>query len=461
MTDAAFTPITELSRRIETGNLDPVVLTEIFLARIDGIGRPLNCYISLDRAGAMVSAQAASRRAARNDRVGPLDGIPIAVKDNIDVAGLATTNGLGGAHAAAAEDAPVIANLKKAGAVILGKLNMQEGALGGVTDNVHHGRTHNPYRESCTPGGSSGGSGSALAAGLCSAALGTDTGGSVRIPAAYCGVVGFKPSFGRVSTLGVAPLSRRLDHVGPLTRSVPDATLMLWAMAGGAMSHDASRPTSAAQTIAQTRFGVLINLEHERAEVAVLQRFATALDQLRRLGAETRGIAMPTYDPARARRAVFMRIEIEAAAEYGELYRTEPQRFSHEMRGYLDWGLRAPAIRLVEADRVIEAAACELAACFGEVDVIVSPSTPQVAFPFSQKIPDNQGGYCVLANIAGCPAISIPIDVDASGLPIGLQFMGPRGDDERVLAVAAAYESVAGCALTPPPPYGPSAGSQA
>ena len=443
-----------------------MALIDAFLTRVDGIGHPLNCFVSLDRAGAIAAAQVASRRAAQDKRLGPLDGIPVAVKDNIDVAGLATTNGFGGPYAPATADAPVIAHLKAAGAVILGKLNMQEGALGGVTDNAHHGRTTNPYRDGYTPGGSSGGSGAAVAAGLCAAALGTDTGGSVRIPAAYCGVVGFKPSYGLVSTRGVVPLSRRLDHVGPLTRSVPDAALMLRAMALGktndrvASNRDAiDTATPAPRTIAQTRFGVLINLEQEKAEAAVLHHFAAALERLRRHGAKIRSLAMPSYDPARARRAVFMRVEIEAAAEHGALYRTQPERFSHEMRGYLDWGLRAPAVRLVEADRFMEAATSELAACFDEVDLIVSPSTPQGAFPFSQKVPDNQGGYCVLANIAGCPAISVPMGVDDQGLPIGLQIMGPRGDDERVLAVAAAYECLAGCTLTPPPPYGPSAGS--
>ena len=220
MHEVAFLPISELSRRIAAKELDPVDLAKVYLERAAGIGRSLNCYVALAQASAAQAAEEAAQRARRNARLGPLDGIPIGIKDNIDVAGVPTSNGFGGSHAAASRDAEVVRRLRAQGAVILGKLNLQEGALGVVNDNPHHGRTHNPFREGYTPGGSSGGSAAAVAAGLCAAALGTDTGGSVRIPAAYCGQVGLKPSYGRVSTRGVVPLSLRLDHVGPLARTV-------------------------------------------------------------------------------------------------------------------------------------------------------------------------------------------------------------------------------------------------
>lgn len=175
---------------------------------------------------------------------------------------------------------------------------------------------------------------------------------------------------------------------------------------------------------------------------------------------ELHSVGLPTYDVVRGRRAVLVRVEVEAAATYGGLYRSEPERFSPEMRGYLDWGLAASALRLVESDRTIDIAAHELGRCFQTVDAIVSPTTPQAAFPFGDKPPDNQGGFCVLANMAGCPAISLPMGTDPAGLPLGLQVMAPPAQDKRALAIAAAYEAAAQWRLAPPPPFGPSAGAK-
>jgi aspartyl-tRNA(Asn)/glutamyl-tRNA(Gln) amidotransferase subunit A len=463
MSELAFLPITELSRRLDAGVLDPRDLLQAYMRRADGVGRALNCYVALCRESAVAAAAEAAQRAARRQRLGPLDGIPVGVKDNIDVAGVPTTNGFGGTHRPAGTDAEVIRRLRAAGAVILGKLNMQEGALGAVNDNPHHGRTTNPFRDGYTPGGSSGGSGAAVAAGLCAAALGTDTGGSVRIPAAYCGVVGLKPSYGLVSSRGVVPLSRRLDHVGPLTRTVADASLALAAMA----EHDAEWPYARAYHVGSyahmnsgsldgVRLGVLANYEERQMEPAVWRAFGRALELIEQLGAEIHTLRLPSYDIVRGRRALFVRVEVEAAATFGELYRREPERFSSEMRGYLDWGLKAPAPRLAEADFTIESAAHEVRRCLEAVDAIVSPTTPQAAFPFDGKLPDTQGDVSVLANMAGCPAISLPMGMSADGLPLGLQFMAPVGEDKRVLAIASAYEAAAGWKLLPPSPYGPS-----
>jgi aspartyl-tRNA(Asn)/glutamyl-tRNA(Gln) amidotransferase subunit A len=460
--DLLFLPIAELSRRIDAGLLDPQDLTRAYLERAGGVGRSLNCYLTLCGERALAEAEQAAKRAARKQRLGALDGIPIAVKDNIDVAGVPTTNGFGGTHRPAAADAEVIHRLRAAGAAILGKLNMQEGALGAVNDNPHHGRTTNPFRDGYTPGGSSGGSGAAVAAGLCAAALGTDTGGSVRIPAAYCGVVGLKPSYGLVSTRGVVPLSLRLDHVGPLTRTVADAALMLAAMAAYdsewpyARAHHVEDYTQATpRTLHGIRLGVLSNFGAARMEPAVRNAFGRALEGLQKLGAEIHTVTLPTYDIVRGRRAVFVSVEVGAAAAHGELYRSEPERFSPEMRGYLDWGLKAPASRLAEADRTIASAAHDLRRCFDTVDAVVTSTTPQAAFPFGGKPPDTQSDLCVLANMAGCPAISLPMGTTATGLPLGLQIMAPVAQDKRVLAIALAYEAAAGWDLPPPNPYGP------
>jgi aspartyl-tRNA(Asn)/glutamyl-tRNA(Gln) amidotransferase subunit A len=279
-------------------------------------------------------------------------------------------------------------------------------------------------------------------------------------------VVGLKPSYGLVSTRGVVPLSMRLDHVGPIARTVADAAHMLSAMAG----HDAEWPYARAfqaEDYAQLaegslegiRLGVLANYERTHVEPAVSNAFGKALELFLRLGAEICELSLPTYDMVRGRRAVFVRIEVEAAAAHGQLYRSEPERFSSEMRGYLDWGLKAGALRLVEADRTIDVAVYEVGRCFQAVDAIVTPTTPQAAFPFGGNIPDTQGDFCALANMAGCPAISLPMAMNADGLPLGLQIMAPPGQDKRVLAIASAYEVAAKRTFSPPPPYGPSLGS--
>ena len=464
MPQAVFLPIMELSRRIEAGTLDPRELVRAYLERASGVGRPINAYVAMREDAALLEAASSAQRASRGRRLGALDGIPIAVKDNNDVAGLPTTNGLGGArHAVADADAEVIRRLREAGAIVLGKLNMHEGALGAVNDNPHHGRTINPFRDGFTPGGSSGGSGAALAAGLCAATLGTDTGGSVRIPAAYCGVVGLKPSFGLVSARGVVPLSSRLDHVGPLTRTAVDAAQMLAVMAGPdpVWTYGRCYPRQdygclEPATCRGLRIGVLANFAPERVQSAIGSAFSRAVAQFESLGAEVHSVRLPTYDVVRGRRAVFVRVEVDAAANLGALDDSEKDRVSADLRGYLDWGRRATALRLCEADRTIDSAAHELDRCFAGVAAIIAPTTPQAAFPFGGKVPDTQGDLCVLANMAGCAAISLPMGTNEDGLPLGLQIMTPRGQDRRALAIAVAYEAAAGWKLAPPPPLGPS-----
>ena len=409
----------------------------------------------------MAEAHRAAERAAARRRLGPLDGIAIAVKDNIDVAGVPTSNGFGGpAYRVPTKDAAVVARLRAAGAIILGKLNMHEGALGATNDNPHFGRTVNPHRHGHSPGGSSGGSAAAVAAGLCCAALGSDSGGSVRIPAAYCGIVGLKPSYGLVSTQGVVPLSYRLDHVGPLARTVSDCALMLDVLAGFDPQCPESRraaPTryqpAAPEWLDGLRLGVLRNFAAEPVEPAIATAFRAALDQLTSLGAELRTVEMPSYDMAQGRRAGFVRIEVEAAFVHAELYRTQPERFSPQMRSYLEWGSKAPATTLVRADRRIDVAAFELTRCFEDVDAIVSPTAPQAALAFADKAPDNAGAFCVPANFAGCPATSVPMGRNELGLPLGLQVIGPVHGEVVVLNIARVFEKATGLRLDPPPPF--------
>ncbi len=298
MTDLATTSIARLSQMLDAGEVDAEALTRLLLDRAEGVGRGLNCYITLCRETALAEARAAAERTAAKRRRGKLDGIPVALKDNIDVAGVPTSNGFGGApYRIPAEDAEITRRLRAAGAVILGKLNMHEGALGATNDNPHHGRAINPHRAGHSPGGSSGGSGAAVAAGLCCAALGTDTGGSVRIPASYCGVVGLKPSYGLISTRGVVPLSYRLDHAGPLARTVADAATLLEVLAGFDPRCAESRrgPDGGFDSV---RAGAPRGREARRrqqfrrraVEPAVAAAFKAALDQLR--------ISAPRFGPS-------------------------------------------------------------------------------------------------------------------------------------------------------------------
>jgi Asp-tRNA(Asn)/Glu-tRNA(Gln) amidotransferase A subunit family amidase len=454
--DLTFLPIGTLSALLDARQIGAETLTRHCLDRAGGVGRALNCFITLCPDTALAEARAADARAAAGQRRGRLDGIPVALKDNIDVAKVPTTNGFGGDPWRVPDhDATVTSRLRDAGAIILGKLAMHEGALGATNDNPHHGRTHNPFRQGHSPGGSSGGSGAAVAAGLCCAALGTDTGGSVRIPASWCGVVGLKASYGLISTRGVVPLSHRLDHVGPLTRTVADAALMLDALAGYdpdcAESRRAPRyaDNGITPSLSGLRVGVLTNFAAETVELEVNDAFARSLAQLRDAGVSVATIAVPAFDPIKVRRACFVRVEAEAAFVHGALYQREPARFSPAMHTYLDYGLRLPATRLLQADRVMEEAAGGLDACWDVVDVIVSPTTPQAAPSFVMIPPDNAGTFCVLANISGCPAISLPMGVTIDGLPMGLQFVAPLHQDRRLLSIAAAVEGLLGVGPRP------------
>jgi aspartyl-tRNA(Asn)/glutamyl-tRNA(Gln) amidotransferase subunit A len=455
MSDLVMLPMTRLSAMLDAGETDAVTLTRACLDRITGPGHALNAFITLCADSALREAEASRARGTR--RLGPLDGIPVALKDNIDAADVPTSNGFGGAPwRLPDQDAEITRRLREAGAVILGKLNMHEGALGATTNNAHHGRCLNPHDTSRSPGGSSGGSGAAVAAGLCVAALGTDTGGSIRIPAAYCGVVGLKPSFGLISTRGVVPLSYPLDHAGPLTRTVSDAALMLGVLAGFDPACTESRPGPVMPSppspgaLKDVRLAVLDNFDVEPTEPAVLEAFAQALTVLRSLGATVDMVHLPGYDPVRGRRAGFLRVEAEAAQIHGALYGREPDRFSAEMKAYLDYGARMPAVKLLDADRIIQTAAFEMTQLAQRYDAVISPATPQVAPAFADRPPDNAGSYSILANFAGLPSISVPMGRDPSGLPLGLQITARHHDEAGLLRIATAYEAASHYDMRPP-----------
>ena len=421
--------LASLVRRLDEGSVSARAVTEVCLRRIEQLDPKINAFSQLDADGARAQAATGERR---QQRIGPLDGVPIAVKCNIDIKGLITRSGLGmRAEHAAKRDADVVARLRAAGAVILGHLNMHEGALGATTDNPHYGRTHNPHRLGYTPAGSSGGSAAAVAARLCPLALGTDTMGSVRLPAAYCGIVGFKPSHGLLGNDGVEPLCRRLDQVGPMARSVSDLRLffeILNVLPMPRMTTDLS----------VLRVGRLVEFDEVALSDDVRRAFANAYHRLSQAGIEVLDLSIPHFDPVKARRAGLLLAESEAAATFAADREDYPAAFSNEFARMLDFGAGATGEKLGDAERLIDTIRADFDRLFETVDLLVAPTAPQTAFLFGDDVPSSQADLTALANFAGAPAISLPIP--SADLPVGLQLIGRRGADALVLHVAELME---------------------
>jgi aspartyl-tRNA(Asn)/glutamyl-tRNA(Gln) amidotransferase subunit A len=373
---------------------------------------------------------------------GPLAGLRVAVKDNVDVRDMPTTAGLAAfAGRVAAADAPCVAGLRAQGAAILGKVAMHEGALGATTDVPR--LCHNPLRPGFTPGGSSGGSGAAVAAGLADLAIGTDTMGSVRIPAAYCGVAGLKPTAGLVPRTGVVPLSPALDHVGMLARTARLAALGLAAMVGEDAADPASRPAPAgwhavpraAVTPGGMRIGLPQPVLDAAMEPAIRMAWEAAAQRLRDLGAAVVPVAVPGWQPTPTRRAGLLLIEAEAAALHEALI-DDPEAASVPFRAALAYGRGLDGIRLARAMfRLAEAGAGVLRALDG-CDALLLPTAPQRAFAHGAPPPADQAEFCAIANIAGLPALSLPWP--AEGLPAAVQLLGRAHAEALLVGLAEA-----------------------
>ncbi len=360
---------------------------------------------------------------------GPLGGVTVGVKSNIAVKGLPWTGGM--AHrrdVLAPEDAPAVAALRHAGAKILGTLNMHEAALGAVTDNAFYGRTHNPHRMGFTPGGSSGGSGAAVAAGLCDLALGTDTLGSVRIPAAYCGVYGLKPTHRAIDDRGMLFLDPRFDTIGPLARNLA-MIKRAWAVLGNGGS---SAPL--------TRLLTLRDLAGVECEPAVLAAYQAAIAALDLPHAE---IDLPA-DTSTIRTTALASAGRALIAELGE-HRAEA---SAELQGVL-----LAVEKIPEDADLLAATRAELVAVLREDGVLLMPTTPHAAFAHGSRAPATQADFTGLANVAGLPALALPSGRDASGLPVSVQIMGPAGSEPALIALARQLD-LALNAYAPPPPLG-------
>lgn len=411
------------------GLVSPVKLLEATRARIERLDPRLNAFNDLDLDGAAAAAaESAARYAADAPRA--LEGLPLAIKANIAVAGLPWHAGFGHYRdRRAAADAEVVVRLRAAGAVILGTLNLHEGALGATTNNPHFGATHNPHRHGFTAGGSSGGSGAAVAAGLCAAALGTDTLGSIRIPSAYCGIYGLKPTNGLVPDAGLEFLVPQWDCIGPMARSVADLGLLLSVMAPGALA-----PMPAAR-----RVGLLASTRSVEMVPAVASAYRLAGDLLRGLGLSVETLA-PAIDHHRLRLGGFVTAAREASARLADALAADAaagsKGFSPAFRASLAFADQFGATALAEAEAALARARDALRGLFGLVDVLLLPATPQPAFALDGAAPTSQADFTALANIAGLPAVALPAGWTADGLPIGVQLVGRPGGEAQLLELA-------------------------
>jgi aspartyl-tRNA(Asn)/glutamyl-tRNA(Gln) amidotransferase subunit A len=375
-------------------------------------------------------------------------GLCYGVKSNIAVQGLPWTAGIAAYRdRIAKQDATVVSRIRRHGGTILGTVNMHEGALGATTDNEAYGRTGNPWRFGHTPGGSSGGSGSAVAAGLCDVALGSDTMGSVRIPAAYCGVQGHKPTTGIVPNDGVVALSHTLDHVGPLARSVDMLWQSMHVLADwGIMS--SLEPSS----LSGVRLGVWTGNGSVEMTSAVAAGFKNALRSLEGAGVTLiENVEPPAYSYGRSRRAGLLISEVEAMRVHGDMIKAHPDGFSAVFKKLLAWGAARSADEIEAAYQHVREVHAGAASLFSDVDFVISPTAPQQAFRFDEPAPANQADFTAWADFAALPATALYTGLSVeNGLPLSLQIMGAEGRDRDTLQLAAAMEELFGSPSVPP-----------
>ncbi len=456
MADLAAQSIDDLGRRIASREISPVQVTEAVLQNIREYDDTLKTYIEVYTEDALEGARAAEAEIASGGYRGPLHGIPMGIKDNIYFANRVTTMGskIHGGFVAEA-NATVVDRLAEAGVVFLGKLNMHEYALGASTDNPFHGTCRNPWDLDKSPGGSSGGSGAALASNLTIAALGTDTSGSIRIPASFCGVVGFKPTYGRVSRFGCFPEAWTLDHIGPMTRTVKDAAIVLDAISG----HDPRDPGSLAQPRTTTATALRDNLEG--VTIGIVEDFFfhdvddeiarcvwQGVDELQRRGAAVRPVRVPGF--ADVEWALTMIDTSETSTVHHTNLRDRPGDYGDDVRLLLECGELPSAVDYLEAQQIRRRLRREVQSTFAEVDVLIGPilpiRTPTIGsdegFINGRSVDalENLIRLVGPASLLGLPCLSIPCGLADDGLPVGMQIIGPALGEQKVLDVGHVLE---------------------
>jgi aspartyl-tRNA(Asn)/glutamyl-tRNA(Gln) amidotransferase subunit A len=442
--------ISEAAELLRQKKISPVDLATACLDRIDRLNPILNAFITVTHESAMAQARVAEDEIQRGEWRGPLHGIPIGLKDLIDTDGVRTTCGSAlFADRVPTEDAFVVQRLKCAGVVLLGKQNLQEFAYGGTSASSHYGAVHNPWNPKHIAGGSSGGSAAAVAAGMCFGAIGSDTGGSIREPAAFCGIVGLKPTYGRVSTRGVFPLSWSLDHVGPICRNVRDTALVLEVIAGydvlDATSVDwpTEQYANAFNVKTDFRIGVRIGVARQPFFADLDRDIELAMNQaievIRRMSLEIIEVDLPSVPTAVQAPEVY--------AVHKDYYANTPELYRPWMRERLAQAATIDTASYVTDRFALERVRRTVNDVFAKVDLLITPTTPvpPITIEEASNMSPNPAGEVWLRNTRpfnayGLPTISIPTGFTKAGLPIGLQIAGPRLGEGRVLRFAHAFE---------------------
>ena len=465
-----YKPITEQAAMLRSGELSPVELTQAYLDRIAALNGELGAYITVMGEQALAQAQRAQAEMQAGEDKGALHGIPVAVKDIIYTAGTLTS---GGSKVLAdfvpTEDSTIIRRLDAAGATLLGKLNLSEFAVGGTIEHPF-GTPRNPWNTNHTAGGSSSGSGIAAAGGLCAGALGSDTGGSVRGPAGFCGIVGLRPTYGRVTRHGVLAMCWSMDTVGPMTRTVADCALMLNAIAG----KDPQDPTSSGVPVPDYAAGLTAGapgmpgnlpsglprdmkiglptemFDYEGLDADVREAVMRAVTVFEEQGAAAEEMSLPLCENSGA---VFIgTADVDCAAYHWDWLQERPDDYDWSTRTRLETATLAPAWAYLKAQRARELIRRELHAALDKYDIIILPTSP-VAAPTIEASTGKPGGYyqgkldlgrrryTSPAALAGLPALSIPCGFSADGLPIGMQIIGKPFAESTLFAVGQAYES--------------------
>ena len=452
--DPTWMSIGELAQELEHRRVSCVEIVQATLDRTRQLDKTLNTYITVLADSALAVAKTVDAEIAKGRYRGPLHGIPVAIKDHIDTAGVRTTAGAKSRITnLPTADAAVVRRVRQAGAVIIGKANMNKFADGESGDNPDFGRIKNPWNTQYSPGGSSSGAGAQVAAGLVPLSIGSDNGGSVRIPAALCGVVGLKPTHGRISLEGIFPRLYSLDHPGPLTRSVADCAIALQVLAG----HDAEDTTTARRSVpdyaADLRSGIkgmAVGVDRKYATVGqphVLAAFDATMDLLRRLGAKIVDLTIPSYAEMLAVGNTIAACEYSVAAAH--LFREHPSDFDlakppAASGADIKAGALIPAVDYIRACQKRRMLQRAYAQSTRSVAVFITPTYPLAPRPFGEYpkpyTADDAIRYTFPFDLLGLPAISVPCGFSPDGMPIGLQFVGRAFDEATVLRAAYAYE---------------------
>ncbi len=446
----------ELSGLIRDRQISPVEVVEACLERIEATEPTLNSFITVLPEQARASAERAEQEINRGNYRGPLHGIPVGLKDLFETAGIRTTSGTRiYDNYVPTEDCTVAAKFSQAGAVLIGKLNMHPLAFGPTGENGDYGHMHNPWNPERITGGSSGGSGSSAAAGQCAITMGSDTGGSVRIPAALCGIVGLKPTYGRVSRAGLTPLSWCLDHPGPMVRTVEDAALTMNAIAGP----DPRDPATAdvpvpdytealTEDIRGLRIGVVKEYFETEIDAGVADLVQRAISELGELGAEIVEVSLPLYEYAQPISNAIL--SAEATAAHRDILLSDGDNLYPQVRDRLEEGLFITAAEYLRAQQARQVFCAQVAELLKDVDLLAGPVEPVTAPEILERRIDVGGEslpavplltkYTRVYNITGSPAISVPCGFAGDGLPVALHLAGRNFDETTVLRAAYAYQ---------------------